>query len=165
MRRTSAGGGSSRPDRPRARCARGKAHKIAAGNTACDAHGRFQRPEALARGPWGDERADSSREEARPYEIQHRRFVFERRQYINRHDSVPRVVQGLVAQHLGDLRGSEVNPLPNLQAGLVDPLRPLVRRAQADPQPIRRAIRTAASCAMLNSGPNRCSKVSSIVIA
>ena len=89
---------------------------------------------------WGDERADGSREEARPYEVQHRRFMLERRQYINRHDSVPRSVQGLVAQCLGDLRGSEVDPPADLQPSLVDPLRPLVRRAQADPQSIRRSI-------------------------
>ncbi|ABJ13026.1 hypothetical protein PA14OR_1228 [Pseudomonas aeruginosa] len=67
--------------------------------------------------------------------------MLKRRQYINRHDAVPRSVQGLVAQHLGDLRGSEVDPPADLQAGPVDSLRPLVRCAQADPQSIRRAIK------------------------
>ena len=115
----------------------GQAHEVAAGNAACDAHGRFQRPEALTRGSWSNERTDGSRKEARPYEIQNRRFALERRQDVNRHDSVPRSVQGLVAQHLGDLRGSEVDPSTDLQASLVDSPRPFARRAQADPQAIR----------------------------
>ena len=46
--------------------------------------------------------------------------MFERRQYVNRHDLIPRSVRGRVAQYLCDLTTPEVHAPANLQAGFVD---------------------------------------------
>src|SRR5690554_273815 len=109
---------------------------VAASNTACNTHCRFQSPIALACRARCYQRAHGAREKAGPDEVQGWRFILKSPHQINRHASPPITAEPVTVQQLGNLRSAEINTPTDFQLCLVDLCCPGVVCTQADAQTV-----------------------------